>query len=93
MSLRVESGETMSLNIKDPEAHKLAQLLAEETGETMTSAVIQAMRERLETVRRRRKSEAIRAALHAISKRSAEILKGQDTDHDALLYDENGLPK
>ena len=36
----------MSLNIKDPEAHKLAQELARETGESMTSAVIQAIRER-----------------------------------------------
>ena len=44
----------MSLNIKDPEAHKLAQQLATETGETMTSAVIQAIRDRLEAVRRRR---------------------------------------
>ena len=59
----------------------------------MTSAVIQTIRERLEAVRRRRKSDAIRAALHAIGKRSAEILKGQDSNHDALLYDENGLPK
>ena len=30
----------MSLNIKDPEAHKLARELAHETGESMTSAVI-----------------------------------------------------
>ena len=42
----------MSLNIKDPEAHKLAQQLATETGETMTSAVIQAIRERLAELHR-----------------------------------------
>jgi antitoxin VapB len=42
----------MSLNIKDPEAHKLAQELARETGETMTSAVIQAIRERLAELHR-----------------------------------------
>ena len=29
----------MSLNIKDPETHKLAQTLAQETGESMTRAV------------------------------------------------------
>lgn len=83
----------MSLNIKDPEAHKLAQLLAEETGETMTAAVIQAIRERLDAVRRRRKSNAIRAALNAIGKRGAALYKGPYLDHAELLYDEKGLPK
>jgi len=83
----------MSLNIKDPEAHKLAQELATETGETMTSAVIQAIRDRLEAVRRRRKRDATRAALMTIGKRGAEIFKGPYVDHAELLYDEKGLPK
>jgi antitoxin VapB len=83
----------MSLNIKDPEAHKLAQQLAQETGETMTSAVIQALRESLAQVRRRRKRDALLAEIHTISARSAEILKGPPIDHAELLYDEHGLPK
>jgi antitoxin VapB len=83
----------MSLNIKDPEAHKLAQLLANETGESMTAAVTQALRERLERVRRRRKRDALLAELHAISARSAQILKGPPIDHAKLLYDQEGLPK
>ena len=37
----------VSLNIKDPEAHQLAQDLAAATGETMTRAVTEALRERL----------------------------------------------
>jgi antitoxin VapB len=83
----------MTLNIKDPEAHKLAQQLARETGETMTAAVTQAIRDRLEAVRRRRKQDAMRAALTAIAKRGAELFKGPYIDHAELLYDENGLPK
>jgi antitoxin VapB len=83
----------MSLNIKNPETHKLALLLAEETGETVTAAVTEALRERLESVRRRRNSEAIFADLHAISERSAALLKGPPLDHAEMLYDENGLPK
>ncbi|PYU60464.1 MAG: protein transcription factor [Acidobacteria bacterium] len=63
----------MSLNIKDPEAHKLAQELARETGESMTSAVIQAIRERLEAVLRRRKRDAMRAAIMAIGRRGASL--------------------
>jgi antitoxin VapB len=46
----------MPLNIKDPEAHKLARALQRETGETMTHAVTEALRERLERIRRRRKA-------------------------------------
>jgi len=83
----------MSLNIKDPETHKLAQQLARETGETMTAAVTQAIRDRLEAVRRRHKRDAMFTAIHAISERSAEILKGPYIDHAELLYDEHGLPK
>jgi len=84
----------MSLNIKDPEAHKLAELVAQETGETLTAAVTEALRERLERLRRQRKKEATLAALREIGKRGAELLKGlPPVDHADLLYDENGLPK
>ena len=38
----------MSLNIKSPEAHELAAELARLTGESMTKAVTQALRDRLE---------------------------------------------
>ena len=83
----------MSLNIKDPEAHKLAKQLARETGESMTAAVTQAIRERLQAVRRRRKRDSLSASLTAIAKRGAALYKGPYIDHADLLYDENGLPK
>jgi antitoxin VapB len=83
----------VSLNIKDPEAHELATLLAEETGQTMTAAVVQALRLSLDLARRRRKSEATLAALRAIGERGAKMFKGPYADHADLLYDENGLPK
>jgi antitoxin VapB len=38
----------MALSIKDPDADRLARALAERTGETLTEAVINALRERLE---------------------------------------------
>ena len=83
----------MTLNIKDPEAHKLAQALARETGETMTDAVTEALRERLERIRRRRKPEVTAAELLAIGRRCASTLKGPVVDHATLLYDERGLPR
>jgi antitoxin VapB len=83
----------MSLNIKDPAAHTLAQALARETGETMTQAVTEAIRERLDRVRRRRRPDAAVAELLAIGRRCASTLKGKPLDHDDLLYDERGLPR
>ena len=51
----------MSLNIKDPEAHRLAQTLAKETGESMTRAVTEALREeRLQRVQRQRRPRSHR---------------------------------
>jgi antitoxin VapB len=84
----------MPLNIKDPEAHKLAKALQRETGETMTHAVTEALRERLERVRRRRrKREATAEELLSIGRRCASTLKGPAVDHGTLLYDERGLPR
>ena len=83
----------MSLNIKDPEAHKLAQELAKATGETMTEAVTVALKERIARIRRSRKADAIAAELLAIGKRCAEQLQGLPMDHGSLLYDDKGLPK
>lgn len=83
----------MALNIKDAEAHKLAQALAKETGESMTEAVREALRERLARVRLRHKPEVTAAELLAIGKRCASALKGPAVDHTSLLYDERGLPK
>jgi antitoxin VapB len=86
-------GDVMSLNIKDEEAHELAKRLASETGETLTRAVVQALRERLERLRRQRKAAATAADLVAIGKRCAATVKGRPRSHGALLYDERGLPR
>ena len=84
----------MSLNIKDPETYHLAQELAKETGETMTRAVNQALRERLQRLRRQRApAQATVAELLAIGRRCASSLKGKPLDHAVLLYDEHGIPR
>lgn len=87
------NGKTTSLNIKNPEAYKLARLLARETGETLTTAVTTAIRERLAAVRSRRKSKTTLAAIRAIGARMAALDKGPRIDHAEMLYDEHGLPK
>lgn len=81
-----------SLNIKDPEAHRLAAAIVRETGETLTRAVTQALRERLERLPRRRGKATVEELL-AIAKRSAAHVKKPYLDHAEFLYDEKGLPK
>ncbi|HWB48665.1 MAG TPA: type II toxin-antitoxin system VapB family antitoxin [Stellaceae bacterium] len=84
----------MSLNIKNPEACRLIEELAETTGETMTGAVMVAVRQRLDRVRQP-KSGSLAERLLAIGRDCAERF-GSDyraMDHDALLYGEDGLPK
>ena len=82
----------MSLNIKDPEAHRLALAIAELTGETMTRVVTEALRERYERTRKG-DPEALAADIRAIAKRAAAHIQHPYLDHAELLYDEHGLPK
>jgi antitoxin VapB len=84
----------MSLNIKNEKTHKLARELARLTGESMTVAVNEAIRERLERVRGNSKS-SLAERLVEIGKQCAARLKEpyKSMDIDELLYDEKGLPK
>jgi antitoxin VapB len=84
----------MGLNIKNDEAHRLAEELARLTGESMTAAVTTAVRERLERIRRER-GDSLAERLVAIGKDCAPRLKEpfRSADHGDLLYDERGLPR
>jgi antitoxin VapB len=82
----------MSLNIKDPRAHDLAQALAQETGESMTLAVIEALTERLARIQRSRRNASAQELL-AIGQRCAQGLTPPVIAHGELLYDERGLPQ
>jgi antitoxin VapB len=80
------------LNIKDPEAHRLAQEIAQETGESMTRAVTEALRERYERLRNRKGKASVKELL-AIAQRASKQVKRPYLDHAEFLYDERGLPK
>ena len=82
----------MSLNIKDAEAHKLAQAISRATGESMTSVVKEALRERYARIEHRKGRASVEELL-AIADRAAAYVKSPYVDHGELLYDENGLPK
>jgi antitoxin VapB len=83
----------MSLNIKNEEAHRQARELASLTGESMTVAVSEAIRERLERVRGSKKEVFER--IMEIAKECGPLWKEpyRSIDHGELLYDEKGMPK
>ena len=85
----------MSLNIKNDETCRLAGELARLTGETMTSAITVALRERLEREKHARSVEARIRKMRATAERCAELLAPgpSASEHGDVLYDERGLPK
>ena len=84
----------MGLNIKNEETHRLAQELATLTGESMTAAVTEAVRERLDRLRRA-KGVSLADRLVEIGKDCAAHLREpfRSADHGELLYDDRGLPR
>ena len=82
----------MTLNVKNPETTRLIRELAQATGESMTQALTTAVRERLDRVRARTKTEEVAAIVGELR---ARLPAGYlDQDLNALLYDETtGLPK
>jgi antitoxin VapB len=82
------------MNIKDPEAHRLAREVAEATGESLTRAVTESLRERLERLRGEqggRLSERLLAIGRDTAKRLPESVRSMD--HGDLLYGKDGLPR
>ena len=84
----------MALNIKHPDADQLARQLAAKTGETLTDAVLNALRERLSREEARRRAPSLRRELEAIRKRcsSLPVLDARPAN-EILAYDEHGLPR
>ena len=84
----------MGMNIKNKEAYQLTKQLAKFTGESLTTAVTEAVRERLARVLRARGVDLAECLL-VIGRDCAAHLKKpfRTIDHDKMLYDERGLPK
>lgn len=82
----------MALNIRNSEAERLASELAALTGETKTEAVVKALSERLQQVRKRAKKKHLAGRLNEIARHCASLQVRDSTDDESLLYDERGLP-
>jgi antitoxin VapB len=84
----------MAINIKNEETQRLARQLSKLTGESMTTAVTEAVRERLERVRSKG-GNGLAERILKIGRDCAAHLKEpfRSKDHGELLYDEKGLPR
>jgi antitoxin VapB len=82
----------MALSIKNDEADRLARALAEATGESLTDAVVVALRERLDRERGRR-GPGVAARIRRLADELAELPTLDDrTAEEILGFDEHGLP-
>lgn len=83
----------MALSIKHPEADKLARELSRLTGESLTDAVVGALRERVKRMKSNRDRAKIMARIKALASdvRRLPVLDPRSAD-EILGYDENGLP-
>lgn len=85
----------MAILIKDQEADQMIRTLAERTGESITDAVKEAVRERLQHVplneneiaARKRKLTELYAYFDLLP-----VINQHLTDDEIVGYDENGLP-
>jgi antitoxin VapB len=75
------------LNIKDPEVHALAVELAEHTGQTLTQAVKEALRDRLARERAAKSDQRRRIA------RVLELGRRASSPEQILGYDKFGVPR
>jgi antitoxin VapB len=83
----------MSLNIKDPKAHKLAKSLSKRTGKPMARIVVEALEREDAALKhaasaKKRSEEGLR-----IAARIRTALGGRKVEPDTSLYGDDGLPK
>jgi antitoxin VapB len=83
----------MSLNIKHPDADKLARALANKTGESITQAVIIALKERLLREEGRNLPTSLTEELLKIAERCSHLPDLDRRSPDEILgYDQHGIP-
>ncbi len=84
----------MALSIKNEEADRLARELADAAGESLTEAILNALRERLQRVTGRRSAPLLREDIARMQARIADLpVRDARSDDEIVGYDETGLPR
>ncbi len=83
----------MAFSIKNDEADRLARELRDVTGESLTEAVLIALRERLQREEEKRRADSISERLRRLQEHVATLPVYDDrTPEEIIGYDEHGLP-
>ncbi|MEM6533279.1 MAG: type II toxin-antitoxin system VapB family antitoxin [Myxococcota bacterium] len=84
----------MALSIKDQEADRLARLVAELTGESLTEAVTVALRERVERLRDSSRDPWRADAMRQLRLRAASLTVIDERSADEVIgYGDDGAPR
>jgi antitoxin VapB len=83
----------MALSIKSMQAELLARDIAAKTGESLTGAILTALRDRLDRLKNHRRSQVLISQLDDILRR-VDAMPTLDTrpEDEILGYDDDGLP-
>jgi len=82
----------VAISIKDPETDRLARALAAATGETITDAIRNALRDRLER-EQQRTAPSVVAQVRRIQERIARLpVLDPRTANEIIGYDDDGAP-
>ncbi|MYD87837.1 MAG: PSK operon transcription factor [Acidobacteria bacterium] len=84
----------MALNIRNAETERLVAELALLSGRTKTEAVAEAIRDRLERLRRERSRRSLADELDEIGRRCAKLpVRDGRPANEIIGYDEYGVPR
>ena len=82
------------MNIKSSEAADLAKRVSTITGETLTGAIVAALRERLERLERQTAVPSLVEQLREIATRAVALpTLDRRSAQEIIGYDENGIPR
>ena len=84
----------MPLSIRNPRAEQLAREVAAKSGENITQAIIHALEDRLDHLRKRRESLDIKEKIIKISMRCSTLPELDPRTADEILdYNHTGIPR
>ena len=82
----------MALSIKNEETERLAREVANETGESLTQAIQESLKERLKRLQTKRRSRITTEKLEEILRRVDSLPNLDDRSEDEILgYDKHGI--
>ena len=82
------------MSIKSADAQALARKVSAMTGETLTAAIVTALRERLYRLQQVNQHDLLADQLDAIAQRSAELPVIDQRSADEIIgYDDQGVPR